>query len=179
MLRYSEREKNRVDKSDLLSLSNIIHHQNNYYDITNIMKLPSFILSEFNSCSEFLRSPERPVSQIYSPHLHVGAPGIFSVLLRSVQMLKREWVEKATGSYCTYLSLVKLQPWFLRFQWKTCLWTTANFGSCVCSERFALGQNTLMMMMMIMILSGDILSQNYKLHALRHVSRHEASPVLP
>ena len=24
------------------------------------------------------------------------------------------------GSYCTYLSLVKLQPWFQRLQWKTC-----------------------------------------------------------
>ena len=32
-----------------------------------------------------------PVSQIHSPHLHDGAPGIFSDLLRSVQMLKREW----------------------------------------------------------------------------------------
>ena len=26
------------------------------------------------------------------------------------------------GSYPTYLSLVKLQPWFLRMQWKTCPW---------------------------------------------------------
>ena len=34
---------------------------------------------------------EGPVSQIYSPHLHAGAPGIFSDLVRSVQMLKREW----------------------------------------------------------------------------------------
>ena len=51
------------------------------------------------------------VSQIHSPHLHVGAPGIFSDLLRSVQMLKREsGVRKATGSYRTYLSLIKLQP---------------------------------------------------------------------
>ena len=41
-------------------------------------------------------------------------------------------VWKATGSYRTYLSLVKLQPWF---------------GSWVCSERLALGQNTLMMIM--------------------------------
>ena len=29
---------------------------------------------------------------------------------------------KATGSYHTYLSLVKLQPWFLSLRWKTCLW---------------------------------------------------------
>ena len=48
----------------------------------------------FNPCDEFRWSPEGPVSQIYFPHLHVGAPGIFSYLLRSVQMLKREWVRK-------------------------------------------------------------------------------------
>ena len=44
----------------------------------------------FNPCDECQWSPEGPVSQIYSPHLHDGAPGIFSGLLRSVQMLKRE-----------------------------------------------------------------------------------------
>ena len=32
----------------------------------------------------------------------VGAPGIFLDLLRSVRMLKREWVRKATESYRTY-----------------------------------------------------------------------------
>ena len=32
---------------------------------------------------------ERPVSQIHYPRLHAGAPGVFSDLLRSVQMLKR------------------------------------------------------------------------------------------
>ena len=31
-------------------------------------------------------------------------------------------MRKATGSYRTYLSLVKLQPWFLRLQLKTCPW---------------------------------------------------------
>ena len=31
------------------------------------------------------------VSQIHSPHIHAGAPGIFSDLLTSVQMIKREW----------------------------------------------------------------------------------------
>ena len=45
----------------------------------------------FNPCGEFRCSPKGPVSQINSPHLLVGAPGIFSDLLRSVQMLKREW----------------------------------------------------------------------------------------
>ena len=52
----------------------------------------------FKLYSEF-RSPEGPVIQINSPDLHVGAPGILSDLLRSVQRLKREsGVRKATGS---------------------------------------------------------------------------------
>ena len=45
----------------------------------------------FNHCGEFRGSPEGPVSRIHSPHLLVGAPGIFSDLLRFVQMIKREW----------------------------------------------------------------------------------------
>ena len=56
----------------------------------------------FNPCGEFRWSLEGPVSQIHSPHLQIGAPGLFSDLLRSVQILKREWVQKATGSYHTY-----------------------------------------------------------------------------
>ena len=51
----------------------------------------------FNPCGEFRWNPEGPVSQIHSPHLHVGAPGIFSYLLRSVQMLKREWGARSNG----------------------------------------------------------------------------------
>ena len=63
------------------------------------------------------------LSQIHSPHLRFGAPGIFSDLLRSVQMLKeRVGCEKATGSYRTYSPLVKLQPWFLSLRWTICLW---------------------------------------------------------
>ena len=38
-----------------------------------------------------------PDSQIHSPHLHLGAPGIFSDLLRSVQILKREWGAESNG----------------------------------------------------------------------------------
>ena len=45
----------------------------------------------FNPCGEFRLSPEGPFSQIHFPHLHPGAPGIFPDLLRSVEMLKREW----------------------------------------------------------------------------------------
>ena len=44
----------------------------------------------FNPCGEFRRSTKGPASQIHSPHLHAGAPGIFSNLLRYVQMLKIE-----------------------------------------------------------------------------------------
>ena len=77
----------------------------------------------FSPYREFRWSLEGPVSQIHSPRLHVGAPGIFSYLLRFVQILKREWSAEKTGSCRTYLSLVKLQPWFLSLQWKTCLLT--------------------------------------------------------
>ena len=91
-----------------------------------------------------------PLSKIHSPHLYVGAPGIFSGLLRSVQMLERERererervaLRKATGSYRTYSSLVKLQPWFLSLRWKTYIRQNCNVGSFPCSEGPALGQST-------------------------------------
>ena len=44
-------------------------------------------------------------------------------------------------------SLVKLQPWFWNLRWKTCLWQNCSLGFCACSEGPALGQNTLMMIM--------------------------------
>ena len=44
-----------------------------------------------NRCGEFRLSLEGPVSQIHSSHLHAGALGAISDLLRSDQMLKREW----------------------------------------------------------------------------------------
>ena len=69
------------------------------------------------TCGEFLWITEDPVSQIHSPRPHVGAPGIFSDLLKSVHMLKRERererererdAREAMGSHRTYSSLVKL-----------------------------------------------------------------------
>ena len=60
-------------------------------------------------------------------------------------MLKKSRMRKATGSYCTYSSLVKLQPWFLSLGWKTCVRQNCCLGFCACSEGPALGQNTLMM----------------------------------
>ena len=51
----------------------------------------------FNTSGEFRWNPEGSVSQIHSPHLHIGAPGIFSDLLRSVQMQKSEWGAESNG----------------------------------------------------------------------------------
>ena len=51
----------------------------------------------FKPRGEFRLNPEGPVIQIHSPHLHIGAPRIFSDLLRSVQMLKREWGAESNG----------------------------------------------------------------------------------
>ena len=42
---------------------------------------------------EFRGSSDGPVSQTHSPYFHVGAPGIFLDLLKSVQMLKKQWAE--------------------------------------------------------------------------------------
>ena len=58
-------------------------------------------------CNEFQWSLEGPVSEIHYPHLHSGAPGIFSDLLRSVQMLKREWSAESIGKLPHLLFLVK------------------------------------------------------------------------
>ena len=49
---------------------------------------------------------------------------------------------KATGSYHTYSSLVKLQHSSLSLRWKTCLWQNCSLGSCACSEGPALWQKT-------------------------------------
>ena len=45
------------------------------------------------------------------------------------------------GSIPTYLSVVKLQPWFLNLQWKTCLSTELQpwflplqWNTCPCAE---------------------------------------------
>ena len=76
----------------------------------------------FNPYGEFRRSPEGPVSQIHSPHLHVGARGIFSNLLRSVQMLKREWSAESNE---------KLPNLFI----------PSKTATLVCGGRPAFGQN--------------------------------------
>ena len=50
----------------------------------------------FNPCDEFRWSPEGPVSQIHSSHLTL-VPLDISDLLRSVQMVKREWGAESNG----------------------------------------------------------------------------------
>ena len=89
----------------------------------------------FNPCGEFRWSPEGPVSQIHSPRL----PGIFSDA--------KVGCGKQREATAPIQSLVKLHPFFLSLRWNTCLWQTYNLGSCTCSERPNVGQNTMMMMM--------------------------------
>ena len=62
-------------------------------------------------------------------------------------------MRKATRSYRTYSSLVKLQPWFLSLRWKICLWAelqprfvSLQWRTCPRAEHM------MMMMMMIMTL---------------------------
>ena len=105
------------------------------FRISDLVKILMELI--FNPCGEFRWSLEGPVSQIHSPHLLVGAPVIFSVLLRFVQMLKREWGAESNGKLphifiasktaalfpefaVEDLPLAELQPWFLRLQWRTC-----------------------------------------------------------
>ena len=103
----------------------------------------------------FFWSPEGPVRQIHSPQLHVGAPGVFSDLLRSVQILKREG---GAGSYSTYsipsktaalvpefavedLPSVELQPRFLRLQWRTCRWAEHSGGEFLLDRNYTMEIN--------------------------------------
>ena len=94
-------------------------------------------------------------SQIHSPHLHIGAHGILSDILRSVQMLKRErergGCRKQWEATATIQTLVKLQPWLVSLRWKIWLWQNCSLGSCHYSEGPALGQNTLMMMVWVKV----------------------------
>ena len=99
----------------------------------------------FNPCGEFRWSPEGPVSQIHSPHLHVGAPGIFSDLLRSVQMLKREWGAESSGKLPHLFIPSKTEILVPEFAVEDKpLDRISSLGAWVYSERPALRQNTLM-----------------------------------
>ena len=54
-------------------------------------------------------------------------------------------MRKATESYRTYSSLVKLQPWVRVCGGRPAFGHNCSLGVRVCSERSALEQNTLMM----------------------------------
>ena len=88
-------------------------------------------------CDEFRWSPEDPVSQIYSPQLHIGAPEIFEGLFRRE---RENGFRKETGNYFVYsipaktaalvpefavddLPSAELQPMFLHLQWRTYSWS--------------------------------------------------------
>ena len=66
--------------------------------LTTIPNTRSHLINMGELTNSFYASPDDPVSQIHSPHLHAGAPGIFSDLLRSVQMLKKEWGMESNGN---------------------------------------------------------------------------------
>ena len=103
----------------------------------------------------------RPSQPNHCPHLHVGAPRIFSDLSQICSDAKERLVcGKHREATALIQSLVKLQPWFLILRWKTCHRQNCSLGSCACSEGPALGQNTLMTMMTMMMM------MNTELHAL-------------
>ena len=97
----------------------------------------------FNPYGVFRWSPEGPVSQIHSPHLHAGAPGILSDLLRSVHTLKREGVAENNRKLQHLFIPSKTATWV--FFGRPAFGQNCNLGVWVCSERSALGQNTLIM----------------------------------
>ena len=70
-------------------------------------------------------------------------------------------LRKATGSYRSFSSLVKLQPWFLSLQ-------NCGLGAWVCSERPAFGQNTLMMMIFRHLMFPDICPTVEEKHRKNH-----------
>ena len=101
----------------------------------------------FNYCGEFRWSQEIPVSQIHTPHLHVRAPGIFSDLLKSVQILKREWGAESNGKLPHLFIHSKTAILVFQFAEEDLpLGRTAALVHEFCSERPAFGQNTLIIM---------------------------------
>ena len=92
-----------------------------------------------------------PVSQIHSPHLHVGAPGVFSDSLKSVQMLKRECGAESNGKL-PHLSIPsKTAAWFPEFAVGDLpLGRTTALVREFTVKDLTLGRTLMMMMMMMM-----------------------------
>ena len=63
----------------LIRPSNIIHNINIIGIYGSLIWSKTLMELIFNPCSEFRLSLEGPVSQIHSPRLHVGVPGIFQI----------------------------------------------------------------------------------------------------
>ena len=103
----------------------------------------------FNPCGIFLWSPEDPVSQIHSPHHRVGTSGIFSDLLRSVQMLTREWGAESNGKL-PHLSIPsKTAAWVPEFAVEDLpLSRTAALVSEFAVKHLPMGRILMMMMRM-------------------------------
>ena len=103
----------------------------------------------FNPRGEFRWSLESSVSQIHSPHLHIGAIGIFQIFLRSVKMLKREWDAESNVklSYLFIPSKTNLGSWVCNG--RPAFGQNCNLDFCSYNERPALGQDNLMMMMIL------------------------------
>ena len=98
----------------------------------------------FNPCGEFRSSLEGPGDQIHSPHLHDGAPGVFSDLLRSVQMLKSEWGAESNGKLPHLFIPSKTATLIPKFVVEHLPLGRTAALVFVCSERPALGHKTLM-----------------------------------
>ena len=91
----------------------------------------------FNACGEFRWNPEGPVGQIHSLHLHVSASGIFPDLLRSVQVLKRQWGAESNGK----LPHVFIPRKTARvFSGRPAFGQSCNLGSCVWVKNLPLGR---------------------------------------
>ena len=72
-------------------------------------------------------------------------------------------MRKTKGSYSTYSSLVKLQPRFLRLQWKTCLWAELQpWVPEFAVKDLPLGR-TFMMLMLLILPMLNIIIRAWKL----------------
>ena len=123
------------------------------FRISDLVKNPDG--TDINPYGEFRWSPEGPVSQIHSPHLYIGAPGIFSDLLRSVQMLKREWGAESNGKLPHLYIPSKTAAWVPEFAMEDLpLSRTAALVPEFAVKDLPMGR--IMMMMMMIELVGTL-----------------------
>ena len=117
----------------------------------------------FNHCGEFRWSLEGPVSEIHSPHLHVGASRIFSDVLRSVQMLKREWDLESNGKLPHISIPSRTAAWVPEFAVEDLpLSRTATLVPTFAVKDLPLGRILKMMIYMNDIIMDDITWTNHQ-----------------